>query len=135
MRQRRPASERRGCPARALLDPPRGVGHQSGEGGGEDATGADALSGQPDPEAEAGGEAQPRARVDGGRVSWVDDGLRADSRYRYTLRPLTGSAEGAPSAPVEVRTAATPPACDPYFSLARGVPVTRSGRPTKAVCP
>lgn len=85
--------------------------------------------------AEAGGEAQPRARVDGGRVSWVDDGLRAESRYRYTLRPLTGSAEGPPSAPVEVHTAASPPACDPYFSLARGVPVTRSGRPTQAVCP
>jgi poly(3-hydroxybutyrate) depolymerase len=44
--------------------------------------------------AEAGGEAQPRARVDGGRVSWVDDGLRAESHYRYTLRPLAGSAEG-----------------------------------------
>lgn len=85
--------------------------------------------------AEAGGEAQPRARVDGGRVSWVDDGLRAESHYRYTLRPLAGSAEGAPSAPVEVHTAASPPACDPYFSLARGVPVTRSGRPTQATCP
>ena len=65
----------------------------------------------------------------------MDDGLRAESHYRYTLRPLAGSAEGAPSAPVEVHTAASPPACDPYFSLARGVPVTRSGRPTQATCP
>ena len=39
------------------------------------------------------------------------------------------------SAPVELRTAAVPPACDPYFSLSRGAPVTRTGRPTRAVCP
>ena len=36
---------------------------------------------------------------------------------------------------VELRTAAVPPACDPYFSLSRGAPVTRTGRPTRAVCP
>lgn len=85
--------------------------------------------------AEASGPPQPRAKVDATRVSWVDDGLRPASVYRYTLRPVLGEAEGVPSAPVEVRTAASPPACDPYFSLSRGVPVTRSGRPQRAVCP
>ena len=47
----------------------------------------------------------------------------------------SASADGGPAAAVEVRTAASAPACDPYFSLARGVPVTRSGRSTQAVCP
>ena len=72
--------------------------------------------------------------VDG--PSWVDRGLKPQTIYRYLVRSVDASgAEGASSAQVMVSTGATPPACDPYFSLAKDRVVGRDNKPTNAVCP
>ncbi len=68
--------------------------------------------------------------------SFVDGGLAPKTAYRYVVRAVNAAGEeGAASAVVEARTAATPPACDPYFSLMKDRPVDAQNRPTNAVCP
>lgn len=72
--------------------------------------------------------------VDG--PSWVDRGLQPQTTYRYLVRAVdAGGTEGASSSQLGVSTGATPPACDPYFSLAKDRVVGRNNRPTSAVCP
>lgn len=72
--------------------------------------------------------------VDG--PSWVDRGLQPQTTYRYLVRAVDASGtEGLSSAQLMVSTGATPPACDPYFSLAKDRVVGRNNRPTSAVCP
>ncbi|MDR2625866.1 MAG: hypothetical protein LBC37_05995 [Zoogloeaceae bacterium] len=68
--------------------------------------------------------------------SFVDHGLQEKTTYHYQL-VATGAAENdeRASAILSVTTAAQEPACDPYFSMLAGKPVTQGGEPTTAVCP
>lgn len=67
---------------------------------------------------------------------WVDGGVQAGNRYTYTLRAVDPAGKEGPAAqPVSVTTAPTPPACDPYFSLTKGRPVTRDNQPSDQTCP
>lgn len=67
---------------------------------------------------------------------YVDTGLGPRTRYFYVVRAVDQSnRESADSDEVGVRTAATPPPCDPFFSFRQGRPVTRNNEPTEAVCP
>lgn len=69
-------------------------------------------------------------------TAMVDNGLGPTGSYAYTVRSLdSGGAEGPASATVSAKTAATPPACDPYYSLLGNRPVTRQNKPTKTTCP
>jgi poly(3-hydroxybutyrate) depolymerase len=65
---------------------------------------------------------------------WADAGLSPDTAYRYTVRAVVNGKEGHDSNAVSVSTSRVPPACDPYFSLAKNTPVDKYGEPTKAVC-
>ncbi|MDR2364506.1 MAG: PHB depolymerase family esterase [Zoogloeaceae bacterium] len=71
-------------------------------------------------------------------VSFVDHGLQEKTAYRYQL-VASGAAENdkRASAIVAVTTAAREPACDPYFSMLTGTPVTKDGQPADPadVCP
>lgn len=91
------------------------------------------------PVAEASGYAVYR---DGQRLpavsqtSQVDGALAPAASYTYTVAAIDANGgEGARSNPVTARTAATPPACDPYFSLTLGKPVTKKNVPTTKTCP
>lgn len=75
------------------------------------------------------------ATLPASRSSFVDGALSPDSAYRYRVSALFGSGEPASSGVVEVRTATSAPACDPYFSLAKNTAVTKSKRPTTQTCP
>lgn len=67
---------------------------------------------------------------------FVDTGLRPRTEYFYVVRAVNQSnRESADSAEAGVRSAATPPPCDPFFSLRQGTPVARNNKPTQAVCP
>lgn len=65
---------------------------------------------------------------------WTDTGLSPATAYRYTVRAVVSGKEGQDSNAVSVSTSRVPPACDPYFSLAKNTPVDKYGEPTKAVC-
>ncbi|MDR3158193.1 MAG: hypothetical protein LBU11_04115 [Zoogloeaceae bacterium] len=69
-------------------------------------------------------------------VSFVDHGLQEKTTYHYQLVAI-GAAENdeRTSAILSVATAAQEPACDPYFSMLGGKPVTQGGEPATAVCP
>lgn len=68
--------------------------------------------------------------------AWADSGLAPQTSYRYTLSSVDAEGnEAPPSLPVTATTAAAPPACDPYFSFSKGVPVTRRNVATKKTCP
>lgn len=69
------------------------------------------------------------------RTSFVDGALSPDSAYRYRVSAVFGSGEPASYGVVDVRTATPAPACDPYFSLAKNMAVTKSKRPTTQTCP
>ena len=67
---------------------------------------------------------------------FVDTALEPRTRYFYVVRAVNRSnRESEDSAEVAVLTAATPPPCDPFFSFRQGTPVTKSNKPTEAVCP
>ena len=67
---------------------------------------------------------------------WADRGLQAAKAYRYRVTAInTNGIDGAASTDVEATTAQQAPSCDPYFSLAKGRPVTRDNVPTNKVCP
>ncbi|MBS0354990.1 MAG: hypothetical protein JSR83_13970 [Proteobacteria bacterium] len=82
-----------------------------------------------------GGAESDVATLPASRLSFVDGVLSPDSAYRYRVSALFDSGEPASSGVVEVRTATSAPACDPYFSLAKNTAVTRSKRPTTQTCP
>jgi chitodextrinase len=66
----------------------------------------------------------------------VDDGVTPAASFTYTVRPVDGTGkEGPASQTVTAKTPALPPACDPYFSLAKNKPVTRDNVPTTRTCP
>ncbi|MDR1349541.1 MAG: hypothetical protein LBJ59_01925 [Zoogloeaceae bacterium] len=69
-------------------------------------------------------------------VSFVDHGLQEKTAYHYQVVAI-GAAENdeRASAILSATTAAQEPACDPYFSMQGGKPVTRDGAVTTAVCP
>ncbi|MDR0736197.1 MAG: hypothetical protein LBF51_05090 [Zoogloeaceae bacterium] len=69
-------------------------------------------------------------------ASFVDHGLQEKTAYHYRL-VASGAAENdeRASAILSVTTAAQEPACDPYFSMLSGKPVTQDGTPATAVCP
>lgn len=70
------------------------------------------------------------------QTAWVDGGLAPVTTYTYTVAAIgANGAEGARSNPVTAKTAAAPPACDPYFSLTLGKPVTKKNVPTTKTCP
>ena len=72
----------------------------------------------------------------GNTNAWVDGGRQPQTRYRYALVGVADDgSEIALGEPVVVRTSRSPPACDPHFSLAKGVPVDRKNRPTRHICP
>jgi poly(3-hydroxybutyrate) depolymerase len=75
------------------------------------------------------------ATLPASRSSFVDGALSPDSAYRYRVSAVFSSGEPASSGVVEVRTATSAPACDPYFSLAKNTAVTKSKRPTTQTCP
>ena len=67
---------------------------------------------------------------------FVDTAAQSRTQYFYVVRAVSQSnRESADSAEVGVLTATTPPPCDPFFSLRKGTPVTRTNTPTEAVCP
>ncbi|WVT85816.1 PHB depolymerase family esterase [Dechloromonas sp. ZY10] len=82
-------------------------------------------------------DSQPLTTLAAGTVnSWVDNGLQAQTSYRYSLQALNVSGQPlAGSAELTVRTGKPAAACDPYFSLAKNSVVTRDNEPTTAVCP
>ena len=77
----------------------------------------------------------------GGVVSqpfWADNGLQAQTTYRYTVRAVVAEQEGADSNAVSVSTSRPTKGldqCDPYFSLVMNHTVTKNGQKTDATCP
>jgi poly(3-hydroxybutyrate) depolymerase len=69
-------------------------------------------------------------------VSFADHDLQAKTVYRYQVVAI-GAAENdqRASAIVSATTAAQEPACDPYFSMQNGTPVTKDGQIAAAICP
>jgi poly(3-hydroxybutyrate) depolymerase len=83
-----------------------------------------------------GAAPQPVGSPRAAASSFVDSGLAPTTAYRYVVRSVDSAGrEGPASAAVGTRTAALPPACDPYFSLAQNRPVGRDNKPTGQVCP
>jgi len=68
-------------------------------------------------------------------TAFVDGNLAPAGSYRYRLQILGADGQLRPGGELEARTAAAPPACDPYFSFSQGRPVTRDNRPSTQVCP
>jgi len=69
-------------------------------------------------------------------TAYVDQELRPQTRYRYELRAVDAAGnENTASSRVEVVTGVIAPPCDPYFSMLKGRPVDRFGRPTDKECP
>jgi len=70
------------------------------------------------------------------RSTFVDYKVDPTTRYFYVVRAVGAtSTESGNSAEVSVVTAATPPACDPFFSLQQNTAVTRNNKPTTETCP
>lgn len=75
-------------------------------------------------------------RVNGGALSWVDNGLAASSAYSYTVRAIDASGNTGPAATaVTAQTGKAAPFCDPYFSLAQNRAVNRYNLPSNKTCP
>ncbi|MBS0347669.1 MAG: hypothetical protein JSR69_14570 [Proteobacteria bacterium] len=85
--------------------------------------------------ATAGAAESDVAMLPASRTSFVDGALGPDSTYRYRVSAVFSGGGPASSGVVEVRTATSAPACDPYFSLAKNTAVTKSKRPTMQTCP
>ena len=70
------------------------------------------------------------------QTTWADRGLQATTRYRYRVIAIDANGiSQAASNEAQATTAQDAPSCDPYFSLAKGQPVTRDNVPTTKVCP
>ena len=63
-------------------------------------------------------------------LTFADHGLDAQTEYIYHVCVKNTCTEA-----ITLRTAAQPPACDPYFSMFQGKPVDRNNQPTNVVCP
>ncbi|MDR2165115.1 MAG: hypothetical protein LBO79_05715 [Zoogloeaceae bacterium] len=68
-------------------------------------------------------------------TAYVDRGLGARQSYLYRIVALgVDGRESVLADSLTVRTAAREPACDPYFSMLRGLPVDKDNRPADTVC-
>lgn len=70
------------------------------------------------------------------QTAMVDGALAPAATYTYTVAAIAANGdEGVRSNSVQAKTAPTPPACDPYFSMILGRPVSKKNVPTTKTCP
>jgi hypothetical protein len=67
-------------------------------------------------------------------TSFVDNGLEAQSNYRYKVVAVGVAGDERASKPLPAKTAVQEPACDPYYSMLQETPVDQNGVATSVVC-
>ncbi|GHT92449.1 hypothetical protein AGMMS49545_10000 [Betaproteobacteria bacterium] len=66
-------------------------------------------------------------------TAFVDNGLKAQSNYRYRVVAVGVAGDERAAKPLTAKTAQQEPACDPYYSIQNGT-VDKDGVATSAVC-
>ena len=67
-------------------------------------------------------------------TSFVDNGLEAQSNYRYKVVAVGVAGDERATKPLMAKTAEQEPVCDPYYSTLQETPVNKDGAATSAVC-
>lgn len=67
-------------------------------------------------------------------TAFVDNGLEAQSSYRYKVVAVGIAGDERVAKPLTAKTAKQEPACDPYYSMLKETPVDKDGVMTSEVC-